>query len=235
MTPPADEVEPQERHLAVRRTARVLALGAPGPALREVWIACHGYGQLARRFLQRFQSLADDTRLILAPEALNRFYLDGGTGPHGPDARIGATWMTREDRLVDIEDCISYLDAVHDDVFARVDAASVTLHVLGFSQGTATVARWAARTTARIDRLILWAGTLPPELDVTPDTFRGARLTFVLGDRDPFAAPAHVSALRERVESAGIPFELMRFEGGHEIDPRTLLRLSASHPQPERS
>ncbi len=215
-----------EKHLPVRRTARVCVLGEVGAGVAEVWIACHGYGQLAHRFLRRFEPLDDGTRLIVAPEALNRFYLDGGTGPHGPESRVGATWMTREDRLTDIDDYLAYLDAVHDDVFARVDRASVSLHVLGFSQGTATVSRWVARTAARVDRLTLWAGTLPPELELTPDTFRGARLTFVLGERDPFAAPEHVAKLRDRVERARLVFDRIGFDGGHEIEREALLLLA---------
>ncbi|MCI0436772.1 MAG: phospholipase [Gemmatimonadetes bacterium] len=218
--------EPADRHLEVRRSARIVELGAASSGLRQVWIVCHGYGQLARRFLRRFEPIADGSRLIVAPEALNRFYLDGGTGPHGPESRVGATWMTREDRLADIEDYVRYLDAVHDDVFGRVDRAAVALHVLGFSQGTATVARWGARTRARIDRLLLWSGTLPPELALTPDTFRGARLTFVLGDRDPWASPATIDATRARVETAGLDFDLVRFDGGHDLDAVALARLA---------
>ena len=32
------------------------------------------------------------------PEGLSRFYLDDPRKRHGPDAPIGASWMTREDR-----------------------------------------------------------------------------------------------------------------------------------------
>ncbi|MDE3054320.1 MAG: phospholipase, partial [Gemmatimonadota bacterium] len=85
-----------EHHLRVRRTARFHSLGEFGPGVREIWIACHGYGQLAGRFLRHFRAAAHPERLIVAPEALSRFYLDNAL-PHGPDARVGATWMTRED------------------------------------------------------------------------------------------------------------------------------------------
>lgn len=216
----------QEYHLPVRRTARVYTLGEPGPAVRQVWIACHGYGQLAGRFLSRFAAIARPDRLIVAPEALNRFYLDGGTGPHGPDARVGATWMTREDRLTDIDDYVHYLDRVHEHVMAGTPAG-VRLVALGFSQGVATIARWAARTTARLDRLILWAGTVPPELELTTDTFRGAPLVCVLGREDPFGGEAEVEALMARLRRGGLGPRLERFEGGHRLDDDVLRRLAA--------
>ena len=44
--------------------------GGEGGALREVWIVLHGYQQLARRFLRRFQPIAEPGRRIVAPEAV---------------------------------------------------------------------------------------------------------------------------------------------------------------------
>src|SRR5207245_4750618 len=65
----------QEHHLAVAKTARYYSLGEPGPATRQLWYVCHGYGQLAGRFLRHFEPLDDGSRVIIAPEGLSRFYL----------------------------------------------------------------------------------------------------------------------------------------------------------------
>ena len=100
----------QEHHLEVRRTARYHTLGESGAG--EVWIVCHGYAQLARYFLRAFAAIDDGSRYIVAPEALNRYYHETAPGVHGPDARIAATWMTREDRDTEISDYIAYLDAL---------------------------------------------------------------------------------------------------------------------------
>ena len=77
-----------------------------------MWVVCHGYRQLARRFIREFQGIAGAERRIVAPEGLSRFYLDEEGGPHGPEARVGATWMTREDRIAEIDDYVAYLDAL---------------------------------------------------------------------------------------------------------------------------
>ncbi|MGH7503555.1 MAG: alpha/beta hydrolase [Longimicrobiales bacterium] len=216
----------REAHLAVTRTARYATLGEAGPRIREVWMACHGYGQLAGRFLRRFEALDDGCRLIVAPEALNRFYLDGGSGPHGSDSRVGATWMTREDRLTDIEDYVRYLDAVHAAAFTALERATVRFIAFGFSQGVATICRWAARTRVRIDHLILWAGTLPQELALSPDPFHGARLTIAFGDRDPWASSEVVQRIQSAMKQAAREHTLVRYEGGHDIEPRSLLRIA---------
>ena len=101
-------------HLSVPRTARYHVLGAMSQGLREIWIVCHGYGQLAARFLSWFAPLDDGTRLIVAPEALSRFYLDDRPGAIHTESRVGATWMTREDREHEITDYVRYLDVLHD-------------------------------------------------------------------------------------------------------------------------
>src|SRR5574342_952788 len=113
---------------------------------RQVWIACHGYGQLAARFLEKLRVLDDGHRYLVAPEGLSRFYLSESA----TERRVGASWMTREDRLAEIDDYIRYLDAVYADVFGTLDRAQLSVHALGFSQGAATVSRWTALGAARL-------------------------------------------------------------------------------------
>ena len=95
--------------------------------------------------------------------------------------------------------------------------------MLGFSQGTATACRWAALGSARIDRLILWGGEVPPDLDLK--LLRVPSLTLVYGSQDEFFTPKVVAANEARLREHRVPYELVSFEGGHEIDQATLLRL----------
>src|SRR5881398_1429092 len=166
-----------EHHLSVSRTARYFTLGERSAAVAEVWFACHGYGQLAARFLEKLRVLDDGTRYLVAPEGLSRFYLSESP----TERRVGASWMTREDRLSEIEDYVRYLDAVYAEVFGSLDRARVSVHALGYSQGASTVSRWVAMGKAKIDRLTLWGGEFPPDLDLTLDTvvnrLRAARMT----------------------------------------------------------
>jgi predicted esterase len=215
----------ETHHLAVRRTARLVTLGQPGPAVREVWIALHGYGQLADRFVRRFEPLDDRSRYIIAPEALNRFYLDAKPVPHGPGSPVGATWMTREDRLTDIDDYLHYLDAVHDWAFDRIDRAAVRLLLLGFSQGMSTAVRWAVHTAAPVDHLILWAGSWPPEIRPRTGLFRGAQLSLVAGTADRSVREEGLARRVEELRAGGLEPSLVRYDGGHDLDPAVLERL----------
>ena len=211
-----------EHFITVARTARYYTLGA-APA-REIWFACHGYAQLARYFIKQFQPLDDGSRLIVAPEALNRYYFDNAPGEHGPDARIGATWMTREDREHEIDDYIAYLDALYDAVVGDVAAARII--ALGFSQGTATVSRWVAGGRAHIDHVVLWGGSLAPELNAERALLRGASLTIAIGTADAQITSARVESEDRRLREAGFDYRLHRYAGGHRVEPDALRELA---------
>ncbi len=209
----------REHHVSVSRTARYFTLGEP---IREVWFVLHGYGQLAARFLKSFTLLDDGGRLVVAPEALSRFYMDPANRE-----KVGASWMTREDRLNEIADYVRYLDAVSGEVLGRLDRRAVRVHVLGFSQGTATASRWATFGTPRVDRLVLWGGEVPPDLDLAAARERLASLDLVLvaGSRDELYTPKVLARDEERLRAAGIAYRVIRFEGGHEIDDAVLRQI----------
>ncbi len=221
----------EQRHLRVPRSARYSVMGSFGASLTEVWIVCHGHGQLASRFLTRFVPIEREDRLFIAPEALSRYYLTAPKGgPHAPNTPVGATWMTSEDREREIDDYVGYLDLLYDEIFSAVPRKTVRLWVLGFSQGCATVARWVARGKADPDRVVVWAGMLPPELnaDDAAALARRAPLTVVLGRQDDFANPDLVAAQEARLKELRIPYETIRFDGGHEIVPDALRSLAGT-------
>ena len=137
--------------------------------------------------------------------------------------------MTAEDREFEIRDYVSYLDLLHQEIFSVVDRAKVRLHVLGFSQGVATVIRWVVRGRAEPDRVILCAGFLPPELDGESAIPLAARspLTLAFGNNDEFAKPELIAAQEARLRQLGISYVMMRFDGAHEITPELLIRLAS--------
>ncbi len=73
---------------------------------RKLLIALHGYGQLAQYFAKKFDQLPKEYALLV-PEGMHRFYLDGNSG------RVGASWMTKEGREMDIDDNLHNLNCSH--------------------------------------------------------------------------------------------------------------------------
>ncbi|HEX7024003.1 MAG TPA: hypothetical protein VF187_04210, partial [Gemmatimonadales bacterium] len=142
-------VTPVTHHLQVPRTARYLTQGDP-EAAEEVWFVLHGYGMLAAGFLRWFEPAVRPGRLLVAPEALSRSYHEEKGA-----RRVGASWMTKEDRDVEIEDYVRYLDLLADQVI-RALPGKPRVEIHAFSQGTATACRWVAfGRPAGVDRLML--------------------------------------------------------------------------------
>jgi dienelactone hydrolase len=218
--------------LSVRRTARLALLGVAGPHIRDLWYVLHGYGQLAPEFLEGCGALADAGRLVVAPEALSRFY-DGdlATRLQQKDPKVGASWMTREERLTDIADNMAYLDEVHAHVLRSLGGARPRVTVLGFSQGAATSTRWVATGSFAVARHVIWGAAMAHDVDLAdPDSpLRRPETVLVVGTRDQFATPKAVAAERMRLEAARFPVRELPFDGGHRLDDETL-RLLAGPP-----
>jgi dienelactone hydrolase len=222
----------REHQLQVTRTARYYTLGDPADA-QEVWIVCHGYAQLARYFLRAFAPLDDGTRLIVAPEALNRYYFESAPGEHAHDARVAATWMTKEHREAEIADYVAYLDALGDagaigaiGTAGTAGTAKRRVVAFGFSQGASTVSRWAALGQTRIDHVVLWGASLAHELEPAPSLLRGASLTIAMGAADPHVSEERIAREDARLRAAGMDYRLVRYAGGHRIEPDGLLEVA---------
>jgi len=203
----------QKRSLSVQRTAHVYTLGQPGPEVRNIIIACHGYGQAAERFIRKFDGVAagDDT-LVVAPEGLSRFYWGGF------DGEVVSSWMTRGDRLDEIDDYSGYLSQLLAQVQPQC-APDAQLILLGFSQGCATIMRWVVRTQPEAAHLVFWAGSIPEDIDYAPlqGYFADRQLHSFLGDADPFLTAEAIAAHEAMLAQKGLAVHKHAFAGKHTI------------------
>lgn len=208
-------------YLPVKRTARIAMIGDPGPQIKDVWLVFHGYRQLATNFAKKFAPITQADCLIVAPEGLSRFYVDWS------GRKVGASWMTKEERLKEIDDQFAYLNAMWEALRPQV-GEGVNVHVLGFSQGLATAWRWLSQANWTPSSLICWAGNIPAEYD---EAFLGRlekmRAIYVLGDEDEFIS-ADTFATAIKLWKEKIPhIEEIHYKGKHEILTAPLLELIA--------
>jgi predicted esterase len=198
--------------------------------VRELWVACHGYGQLAEPFAGALAPIDDGRRVVVVPEALSRFYLDDPAKRHGPDSPIGASWMTRADREREIADYVEYLDVVTETVRAELEAEEASIVALGFSQGVATVCRWAALGRTTVHRLILWGGTVPQDLPASAGDglFRGAAVVLVAGRKDAIVPFTTLRGERDALVARGLRADLIEHDGGHSLNSDALKRLASA-------
>lgn len=193
--------------------------GTSGAGVPSTWFVLHGYRQLASRFIRRFRSVAGSARRVAAPEALSRFYLKAGEGRHGGESRVGASWMTREDRLSEIRDYVRYLDRVaHSLPGCEGRPPDGHCTVLGFSQGAHTAARWVAMGTFRPHRLVLWGAGLPSDLPADAgQRLAGVDVVLVRGARDALRDPTEEAREEARLREWGVSWRTLGHEGGHAI------------------
>jgi len=216
---------PSIHHLSVRRTARILAIGAPRGARHTLLIALHGYAQRAEEFAAALEPLLrhDPAVGILVPEALSRFYRRGATGEE-----VGASWMTRLDRLHEIDDYLHYLDRVEEEMVEEGERVVV----LGFSQGAATAARWALHSAGRVARVVLWGGAIPPEIENDSVLLRQLPHTLLIhGDSDPLVRGTQLEQQERALREHGVHSERFVYKGGHEITPEGLQRVVGRTPK----
>jgi len=216
----------REQEITFNIKARYYTLGEINPATTKIWFVLHGYGQLSKYFLNKFKTLADAGVYVIAPEGLSKFYLeDVTTRTSTGNQRVGATWMTRENRLTDIENYINYLSRVYKREVPTDFRGEITL--LGFSQGAATATRWAIDGNHVFHQLILWAGILPPDMDFEKahEILKDKKVVEVFGKQDPYLTDERLKEATTLNARLNIQPEMIEFEGGHEINHQVLMNL----------
>ena len=223
MTKPRPIRTAVEHSIEVPRTARYYQMGSAVGG--DLWIVLHGFGQLAGDFVEYFAELDDGSRVIVAPEALSRYYTAPLSVPSA-ERPVGATWMTREFREEEMRDYVRYLDVLHAELAQRLRPRRTI--VVGFSQGGATASRWVVRGNTPVHTLVLWGATLPPDLDLESarERLTASRLTLVIGRTDQYISPEAVVRERERIAGAKIPAEFIEYEAGHSIKRAVLKELA---------
>lgn len=206
--------------------ARYFKLGEITPNTKKVWFVLHGYGQLAEYFLRKFKALELHSICVIAPEGLSRFYLeDVNKRSQGGSQRVGATWMTRENRLMDIENYLTYLHTIYQQEIGNRTDLDVT--ILGFSQGAATASRWAVENRVAFNRLILWAGIFPEDMDFQRghEVLSTKKIELIYGTKDPFLNDERLVHMQTLTDKLQVQATVQTFEGGHEVDEAMLLSL----------
>lgn len=201
-----------ENFFRIQKTARYFTAG--NPSAKKMVVVLHGYGQLANYFIRKFESVQDEY-FVVCPEATHRFYTKGHSG------RVGASWMTKEGRELDIQDNEVYITQLVNHLKQENHYEEVV--ILGFSQSGATAARVYFNTNSVFTKLVLWASILPPDLSsetVFKKSTNKKNHKFVVGTSDEFFTDNQLVELKKYFEEQN--FEVITFDGNHDIDAKTL-------------
>lgn len=202
--------------IITQKTARIFTHGSLSEKTKLVWIVTHGYGFLAEYFIKKFEVLNPEENFVIVPEALNRFYLKDMQG------KVGASWMTTEDRENEINDYILYLDKVYEILVLQTNAKIVAL---GFSQGAATIARWANYTHKRLNRIVFWGGNIPNDCLNNISKLNSLHPYLLVGDEDEYITKEIRENVLKTLDNVGLTFSHIFYKGGHAILTEPLLQL----------
>lgn len=205
-------IQPAEESFFIERNVRYCTYGDLEKATKLL-IVLHGYGQLSRYFIRKFESVSSDY-FIVAPEGFHRFYLNGSSG------RVGASWMTKEAREDDISDNNHYLQRLLQKI-SSLKIFNKTM-LLGFSQGGATAARYYYHSVESIDHLILWASVFPPDIPLSEMnglSHKKGDNHFILGTEDEYFDDAAQQKTLDFFDTNG--FTTHVYKGKHDIDAQT--------------
>jgi predicted esterase len=205
-----------KHNITINKTATYHTLGDVKTA-KTIWFVLHGYGMLAEFFIKKFEPIINSETCVIAPEGLSKFYTEGFSG------RVGATWMTKQDRETEILDYINYLNQLHRFICTENTNPELKINLLGFSQGGATVSRWAANGKAKFNNLILWASVFPDDMNFEQINTKNTFLLY--GNDDEFATHEKVTQ-QKKLLSNTTSFNIIEFEGTHDIPKAVLLEQS---------
>lgn len=209
-----------QKHIDVSVKASYHTLNELSDDTKNIWLACHGQGQLAEYFIKKFEGLDSRQNFIIAPQGLSKYYLNGFTG------RVGASWMTKEDRETEIINQQQLLKAIWETEVGAVTNKKVIL--FGFSQGVATISRFVAHSKIPFDKMVLWAGGFAHDVNSEHFTHLSGNETveYFTAEDDPFYQADMVEKQKGLVESAmGINPKVTFYEGGHKVIPELLLGI----------
>ena len=210
----------QKLDFQISKTSKLFEVGTVNQYTKYHWLCLHGYGQLGQYFIKPFEALDLPNHYFLAPEGLHRFYLNGTYG------RVGASWMTKEERLTDISDNIKYLESVYQQ-FLIDNLAQSKLVVFAFSQGAATLMRWLERTSAQPKVLFIWAGSFPEDVSYPnlKEQLKNTHVIYALGDEDKYATTENQQKQETLLAKLSENVTRVSFKGKHKIYPDVLSRI----------
>lgn len=208
----------RKHNIIINKTANYYSLGDIKSA-KTIWFVLHGYGYLAKNFIEKFNPILNEDTAVIAPEGLSKFYLGG------VDGKIGASWMTKENREEEIEDYTNYLNLLYEAIIKENNNPDVKINVVGFSQGGATASRWICANKVKLDNFILWASVFPENMDFK--TIANVNAFFLYGDNDKYVTPERISKQKEIFDQSGLTIKTTVFKGKHDIPAEILVEQTS--------
>jgi len=208
-----------EKEISYKSTNTYTTLNTLTDKTQNVWFVCHGIGYLSKYFLNYFKELNALKNYIIAPQAPSKYYL-GSKYKH-----VGASWLTKENTIKEIENVMRYFDAVLEN---EKLPSHINLIILGYSQGVSVATRYVASRQLKCSQLVLMSGSIPKELESHDFEFlKGkTKVSLVYGTQDEYLNKEIMIYEKQRFYKLfGDNTKTIPFEGKHEVKKEVLKSL----------
>ena len=208
-----------EKEISYQTTNSYSTLNNLTKATKNVWFVCHGMSYLSRYFLKYFKELNPEENYIIAPQAQSKYYI--------PPAfkHVGASWLTKENTLKEIDNVMRYFDAVFEAEQLPKDKNFI---VFGYSQGVSVAMRYVARRQLRCSQMILHSGGIPKELIADDFAFLqdNCNVSLIFGTDDEYLNAERMQSETKRVhELFDRNVTIVPFDGKHVVNVELINQL----------
>jgi predicted esterase len=210
----------QEKKVSYTSSNTYTSLNSLTDKTKNFWLVFHGMGYLSRYFTKYFKHLNSEENYIVAPQAPSKYYF-------GEDFKhIGASWLTRENTLDEVENVLNYIDALFE---IEKPLPHHKFFILGYSQGVSIATRWMVKNKVLCDHLVMHSGGIPNELK--PEDFsyldKKTRISYLYGNQDQYINEAKLTEETLKGKNLfGERLEIMEFDGIHEVNTDFLSSLA---------
>ena len=129
---------------------------------------------------------------------------------------VGASWLTKENTLKEIENVINYFDSV----FQNENIEGKNLIFLGYSQGVSVAMRYIAWRKISFSKLLLMSGGIPNEL--TSEDFKyledQSEVYYVYGEKDEYINGEFLKLEKNKIKNIFKSVNSISFEGNHQVN-----------------
>lgn len=220
------ELNIQKHFLTVPKTARYASYGILSEKTKYFWFALHGSKMLCEQMIYKFSEFDPETHFVIAPEGLSRYYMKGFGGD------VVSSWMTKRDRLHEIEDFSNYLSTLYNKYFDQLHP-NAKKSILAFSQGGTTAYRWLHAEKIEADVLIAYSCWIPEDIDLgqSQTKLNALKSIYTYGIQDEYLTPDRIEAVNSVIGQNKLTIEIEAYEGDHRINRTQLHYLFKKHIQ----
>lgn len=210
-------MEIKNHSLVLQKTARYSVFGELTAQVECFWFVLHGSRMLCEQMLYKFKDFDPKKHLVVAPEALHRFYAKDFGGP------VVASWMTKHHRLDDINDNGEYLSNLYGQYVNQLPKGCKKV-ILGFSQGGTILYRWLHKHKEAVDFIIPYAAWIPEDIDLkqSQTQLNTINTYFTYGEEDQFLTTERIKKIKQLTDEQGLKITYLPYSGDHRMDRNQL-------------